>query len=75
MPFFAGLALACNVIASLGSGALAVLSTRELWLFTIGFAILAILTSPLGRSTTEPISDRILDSIGRWKARRRLTSG
>ena len=75
MPFFAGLALACNVLASLGDATIATLAISDLWLFTGGFAALAILTSPLGRSITEPASERVLDSIGRWKARRRLTSG
>jgi serine/threonine protein kinase len=75
MPFFAGLALACNVVASLGAATIASLTVNELWLFTGGFAGLAILTSPIGRSITEPISERVLDALDRWRARKRLSSG
>ena len=71
MPFFAGLALACNVMASLGP-TVAVISTRDLWWFTIGFAALALLTSPLGRSATEPLSERIVEFFERRRARKRL---
>jgi serine/threonine protein kinase len=74
MPFFAGLALATNVLASLGASAIAALSARELWLFTAGFAALAILTSPVGRSMTEPLSERILDALARRRAQKRLSS-
>ena len=74
MPFFAGLALACNVLASLGPTA-AVISTQEFWWFTAGFAGLALLTSPLGRSTTEPLSDRIIEYFARRRALKRLSDG
>ena len=73
MPFFAGLALACNVLAS--SATIAGMGAREFWWFTAGFAGLATLTSPLGRSVTEPMSDRVLEFFARRRARRRLTSG
>ena len=75
MPFFAGLALACNVLASVGTATIAALTTNELWLITGGFAALAILTSPVGRSMTEPLSERVLETFDRWRARRRLSSG
>ena len=71
MPFFAGLALACNVLASLGATA-ATITTREFWWFTAGFGALAVLTSPLGRSATEPVSERILEFFERRRARKRL---
>ena len=74
MPFFAGLALATNVLASLGASTIAALTTRELWFFTAGFAALAILTSPVGRSMTEPLSERILDALARRRAQKRLSS-
>lgn len=72
MPFFAGLALACNILASMGTAA-ASLTTREFWWLTAGFAALTIVTSPLGRSVTEPLSDRALEFIARRRAQRRLT--
>jgi serine/threonine protein kinase len=71
MPFFAGLALACNVLASLGSG-IVLISTSELWSFTVGFAALAALTSPLGRHATEPLSERVVEFFQRRRARKRL---
>ena len=74
MPFFAGLALACNVLASLGSG-IVLISTSELWSFTVGFAALAALTSPIGRHATEPISERVVEFFQRRRARKRLTEG
>src|SRR5688572_15180837 len=73
MPFFAGIALACNVLASLGTATIASITTRELWWFTVGFAALALLTSPIGRSATEPLSERILEYFERRRARKRLT--
>jgi eukaryotic-like serine/threonine-protein kinase len=75
MPFFAGLALACNVLASLGPDAIGALSTRELWWFTGGFALLTLLTSPVGRSATEPLSEQVLDWFERRRSRKRLPSG
>jgi serine/threonine protein kinase len=74
MPFFAGLALASNVLASLGPAGAAI-STKDFWLFTAGFGALALITSPLGRSTTEPISERIVEYFERRRARRRMLSG
>jgi serine/threonine protein kinase len=75
MPFFAGLALACNVLASLGPDAIGALSTRELWWFTGGFALLTLLTSPVGRSATEPLSEQVVDWFERRRFRKRLPSG
>ena len=75
MPFFAGLALAGNIMASLGANTIVTLTTRELWLFTAGFAALALLTSPVGRSLTEPLSERVIETFERWRARKRLSSG
>jgi serine/threonine protein kinase len=75
MPFFAGLALACNVLATLGTATIATLTSRELWWFTAGFAALTVLTSPLGRSATEPLSERILEFFERRRARKRMMSG
>ena len=71
MPFFAGLALACNVLASLGPNVVSI-STQEFWWFTAGFAALALVTSPLGRSATAPISESILEYFERRRARKRL---
>ena len=73
MPFFAGLALAFNALAS--SRAIASLSAREFWWLTAGFGALALVTSPLGRSITEPASERVLDYFQRRRARKRLASG
>ncbi|MEX2154947.1 MAG: serine/threonine-protein kinase [Gemmatimonadaceae bacterium] len=75
MPFFAGLALACDVVASLGVNTIAALSTRELWYFTGGFALLAMLTSPIARAATEPLSEEVLERIARWRGRLRLRNG
>ena len=71
MPFFAGLALACNLLASLGT-AVATVTARDFWILTAAFGALSLLTSPFGRSTTGPLSDHILEYFERRRARKRL---
>lgn len=75
MPFFAGLALAFDILATLGTQTVGALSTRELWYFTGGFALLALLCSPVARAATVPLSEDILDRLARWRSRLRLRSG
>jgi serine/threonine protein kinase len=75
MPFFAGLALAFDLFATLGSTRIAGLSTRELWYFTGGFAILALMTSPFARAATVPLSADLTKLLARWTGRLRLRSG
>jgi serine/threonine protein kinase len=59
MPFFAGMALVFDVLAVFGVAGIASLTTRELWLFAGGFAILALMTSPFARASTEPLSEEL----------------
>jgi serine/threonine protein kinase len=73
MPFFAGLALACDVLAALGGNALGALTAREWWIFTAAFAGLSVLCSPFGRASTQPLSDAIQARLSAF-GRRRLAS-
>ena len=75
MPFFAGLALAFDVFATLGPERIAGLASRELWYFTGGFAVLALLTSPVARAATVPLSNDLSKLLVRWSGRLRLKSG
>ena len=75
MPFFAGLALAFDVFATLGSERMAGLSTRDMWYFTGAFAALALLTSPVARAATVPLSHDLIKLMQAWKGRLRLRRG
>jgi eukaryotic-like serine/threonine-protein kinase len=70
MPFFAGLALACDILASVGGQAITAFTTRELWYFTGGFALLALLCSPVARAATVPLSQELRDRVARLLPRR-----
>jgi len=72
MPFFAGLALACDVLATIGVQAVAALTTRDLWYFTGAFALLALLTSPVARAATVPLSEELGAKLAHWRGRLRL---
>jgi serine/threonine protein kinase len=75
MPFFAGLALAFDIFATLGAARIGGLSSRELWYFTGGFAILALMTSPVARAATVPLSAELSKLLSRWSGRLRLRRG
>lgn len=70
MPFFAGLALAFDILASVGGQAVAAFTTRELWYFTGGFALLALLTSPVARAATVPLSNELRERVARLLPKR-----
>jgi serine/threonine protein kinase len=72
MPFFAGLALACDVLATIGVQAVAALTTRDLWYFTGAFALLTLLTSPVARAATVPLSEELGAKLSGWRRRLRL---
>jgi serine/threonine protein kinase len=70
MPFFAGLALAFDVLASLGSERIGAFTSRELWYFTGAFALLALLCSPVARAATVPLSNELRERVARLLPRR-----
>ena len=72
MPFFAGLALAFDAMATLGIETVATLTRRDLWYFTGAFALLAIMTSPVARAATVPLSAELAGKLARWRGRLRL---
>jgi serine/threonine protein kinase len=72
MPFFAGLALASDIVATIGTGTLSRLSRSDLWYFTGGFALLALLTSPVARAATVPLSQELAGALMRVRGRLRL---
>lgn len=75
MPFFAGLALAFDVFATLGAERMAGLSTRDMWYFTGAFAALALITSPVARAATVPLSSDLVQLVRRWRGRLLLRRG
>ncbi|MGH7678762.1 MAG: serine/threonine-protein kinase [Gemmatimonadaceae bacterium] len=73
MPFFAGLALACDIIATVGVPVVATLTTRDMWYLTGGFVLLAVMTSPLARAATVPLSRELVAKLGRISSRLKLS--
>jgi hypothetical protein len=59
MSFFAGAALVCATFAALGVDRLIGLYDSDLWWFVAAFGLLAILTSPVARAATQPLSDTL----------------
>jgi serine/threonine protein kinase len=69
MPFFAGMALVFEALATFGTRSVAELTTRELWYFTGGFALLALLTSPVVRAATIPLSEELREKVAAIRGR------
>lgn len=65
MPFFAGMAVATDLLAMLGTPWLAALTPADLFYATAGFGFLALLCSPVVRAATVPLSESLVDRARR----------
>ena len=65
MPFFAGMAVATDLFAVLGTSRLGALQGSDLLWLTAAFGFLAVLCSPFVRATTVPASELWLERASR----------
>ena len=65
MPFFAGIAVATDVLALMGTPGLAQLQPSDLFWATAAFGFLSLLCSPVVRAATVPASELWLERAGR----------
>jgi len=65
MPFFAGMAVATDLLAMIGTSNLLLLDRGDLLWATAAFAFLALVCSPVARAATVPASELWLERAGR----------
>jgi serine/threonine protein kinase len=65
MPFFAGMALATELVALVGAPQIAALTRTDLLWGTAAFAFLSIACSPVARAATVPASEQLVERVTR----------
>ncbi len=70
MPFFAGMAVATDLLSLAGTPVLASLTPTDLLYFTGAFAFLAILCSPVVRAATVPASQSLIERTAKLLRRK-----